>query len=195
MVGGARAKWETSIRRWVSIDSWNEFSYVSKLIQDKKEFREKAQILADIFFNKAPQTLAKRVNSLGRITNCMLKNGLSFPCTEDGSYNFLKAESREHAPASRLKGLYEAITFARHVLNVEPLQTILDSRRCLGAASTRELVVPNQSKPFTVKQLKTIHHELEHSPELWTRNMCGMLLFCVYARAGGQTRSMLIGWC
>ncbi len=115
--------------------------------------------------------------------NYTLKIGRSFPCDEDDFYNFLKAEAREQAPASRLKAYYEAITFARHVLNVEPLQEILDSRRCLGAASTRELTVPNQSLPFTVKQLLAIHHELEHSSEIWTRNMCGMLLFCVYARA------------
>ena len=178
------AKWETAIRRWVSlIDSWNDSSRISKLIQDKSEFRDKAQILVDIFFNKAPQTLAKRVNSLGRITNYMLMNGRSFPCNEDEFYNFLKSEAREHAPVSRLKAYYEAITFARHVLNVESLQDVLDSRRCLGAASSKELTVPNQSLPFTVKQLLAIHHELEHSPEVWTRNMCGMLLFCVYARA------------
>ena len=178
------AKWETSIRRWVSlIDSWNGSSRIAKLIQDKSDFRDKAQILVDIFFNKAPQTLAKRVNSLGRITNYMLMNGRSFPCDEDDFYNFVKSEARDQAPVSRLKAYYEAITFARHVLNVESLQEILDSRRCLGAASTRELTVPNQSLPFTVKQLLAIHHELEHSSEIWTRNMCGMLLFCVYARA------------
>lgn len=178
------AKWEISIRRWVAlIDSWNDTSKIASLIQGKTEFVDKAQILVDVFFNKSPQTLAKRVNSLGRITNHFLGLGKSFPCDECEFYNFLKLEASRMAPVSRLKGYYEAITFARHVLNVESLQDILDSRRCLGAASTSVIRFPNQAKPFTVKQLLQIHHELETSTDVWTKNMCGMILCCTYARA------------
>lgn len=106
-----------------------------------------------------------------------------FPCDEPVFYELLKREADRAAPVSRLKGYYEAITFARFVLNVEGLQDIIDSRRCLGAASSSNLVTPHQADPFTVKQLLQIHKELETSHDVWVKNMCGALLFCIYARS------------
>ncbi len=178
------AKWEVAVRRWVSlIDSWTGDAHICQLLRGQSDFRGKAQILVDIFFNKAPQTLLKRVNSLGRLANLLTSMGKSFPCSEQEFYDMLKYESDRAAPVSRLKGYYEAITFVRFVLNVEELQCILDSRRCLGAASSTVLSTPNQSDPFTVKQLLQIHRELETSQDVWVRNMCGALLFCTYARS------------
>lgn len=88
-----KAQWEVAIRRWVSlIDSWDGEAHIWKLLHARTDFRRKAQILAGIFFNKAPQTLAKRVNSLGRLTNLLAAQGKRFPCEENDFYELLKLE-------------------------------------------------------------------------------------------------------
>ena len=179
------AVWETSIRRWVALlENWDAYQVgVAKALQEKQNFSEKAQILVDVFYNKAPQTLMKRVNSLLKMTIVLRENNTSFPCTEDEFYRFLKLEAQTKCSASRLKAYFEAVVFVRHVLGVECLQTVVDSRRCLGAASSMSLSCPHQADPFTVKQLGILHDVLRHGTELWDRAMSGMLLFCTYGRS------------
>ena len=71
-------------------------------------FKEKAQILVDVFYNKAPQTLIKRVNSLQKFCKALQEDGVKFPCSEEQFYSYLKQESAEGAPTSRLKSVFEA---------------------------------------------------------------------------------------
>ena len=179
------ALWEIAIRRWVAVldtcEAGDNLLILS--LQCKTSFTEKAQILVDVFYNKAPQTLMKRVNSLSKLCNSLAVKGLSFPCTEDEFYQFLKSESESGAPSSRLKACFEAVVFARHVLGMDPLQTLVNSRRCLGAASRQGPTCPRQASPFTVVQLKRLHEVLREGPEMWDRAMAGMLLFCIYGRA------------
>ena len=66
---------------------------------------------------------------------------------------------------------------------MDTLQTLVNSRRCLGAASRQGPTCPRQASPFTVVQLKRLHEVLREGPELWDRAMAGMLLFCIYGRA------------
>ena len=58
--------WETGIRRWVAlVEQWHVGdSVLLQSLHNKRTFTEKAQILGDVFYNKAPQTLIKRANSL-----------------------------------------------------------------------------------------------------------------------------------
>ena len=88
------ALWETGIRRWVALlDQWTaDDSSLLQAIQGKNTFTEKAQILVDVFYNKAPQTLIKRANSLNGICSGLREVGLSFPCTEEAFYGFLKTQ-------------------------------------------------------------------------------------------------------
>jgi hypothetical protein len=125
----------------------------------------------------------KRVNSLSKLCNSLAVKGLSFPCKEDEFYQFLKSESENGDPSSRMKACFEAVVFARHVLGMDSLQTLVSSRRCLGAASQQGPTCPRQASPFTVVQLKRLHDVLREGPEMWDRAMAGMLLFCVYGRA------------
>ena len=179
------ALWETSVRRWVAlIDTWKSDGNLLVLaLQGKNSFTEKAQILVDVFYNKAPQTLAIRVNSMSKICSALQLKGLSFPCSEDCFYDVLKSEAQRGVAASSLKAYFEAVVFTRHVLGLESLQQLVDSRRCLGAASQRNLTCPRQATPFTVKQLRRFHEVLRGGPELWNRLMSGMILFCPYSRA------------
>ena len=179
------AMWETAIRRWVALsDSWTaEGILLVQALQVKESFTEKAQILVDVFFNKAPQTLMKRVNSMSKVCGQLATHGIGFPCAETEFYEFLKDEASRGAPASRLKAFYEAVVFSRHTLGVGALQELIDSRRCLGAASQTKLGCPRQASPFTVAQLRKLHTVLREGPEPWDQAMAGMLLFCVYSRS------------
>ena len=179
------AVWETAVRRWVALtDDWlPDCSALVTALHSCSTFKEKAQILVDVFYNKAPQTLMKRVNSLQKICSALKEEKIRFPCREEQFYGFLKQESARGAPASRLKSFFEALVFVRYVLGVETLQALTESRRCTGAAFSRSLSCPRQADPFTVKQLQMFHTVLRESEEIWNRVMAGMVLFCVYARA------------
>ena len=168
----------------ILLDQW-EAGEIPLLValQSKATFVERAQIMVDVFYNKAPQTLMKRVNSLLKLCGTLHGQGVVFPCTEEQFYVFLKNEAQLKAPASRLKAYYESIVFCRHVLGVEPLQQIVESRRCLGAASQTALTCPRQATPFTVEQLKKLHKTLREGDEFWDQAMCGMILFCTYGRS------------
>eukprot|EP00435_Cladocopium_sp_Y103_P010168 s4526_g2.t1 len=179
------AQWEIAIRRWVALlDTWSvEGSLLVHTIQTKPSFTEKAQILVDVFYNKAPQTLMKRVNSLTRVCGVLRELGSQFPCDEEAFYRMLKFETEKGAPASRVKAAFESVVFARHVLGVDALQALIVSRRCLGAAMHQGPVCPRQASPFSVKQLMKLHAVLTEDSELWNRAMAGMTLFCIYGRA------------
>ena len=179
------ALWETSVRRWVVlVDQWHDggFAFL-KSLHSKHTFTEKAQILVDVFYNKAPQTPAKRANSLNSLCGALRAVGSSFPCTEEEFYNFLKIEPNKQAPPSRLKAYFEAIVFARHVVGLEELQQVVVSRRCMGASSQRLQSCPRQADPFTVVQLRRLHEILRDGDEAWDKAMAGMLLFCIYGRS------------
>ena len=179
------AVWETAVRRWVALtDDWvTDCSALITALHHCSTFKEKAQILVDVFYNKAPQTLMKRVNSLQKMCSALKEEKIRFPCSEEQFYSFLKQESARGAPASRLKSFFEALVFVRYLLGVESLQALTESRRCTGAAFSRSLSCPRQADPFTVTQLKIFHTVLRESEEIWNRVMAGMVLFCVYARA------------
>ena len=179
------ALWEMAIRRWVAVlDSWKpDDNLLLVALQKQDSFTAKAQIMVDVFFNKAPQTLIKRVNSICKLCSTMAEMGTGFPCTEEEFYQFLKRESQQGAPAARLKAYFEAAVFVRHVLGIESLQKLIDSRRCLGAVSQKCMSCPRQASPFAVLQLKRFHEVLREGDELWDRAMAGMILFCTYGRS------------
>ena len=167
-----------------TLDTWKTGE--SKLLQALHEcntFKDKAQILVDVFYNKAPQTLTKRINSLQKLCLALREDGVFFPCSETQFYSFLKQEASRGAPSSRLKSYYEAVVFTRFVLGIDDLQSVVDSRRCVGAAMSKLPGCPRQADPFTVNQLCIFHNVLKESGELWNQAMAGMILFCVYARA------------
>jgi hypothetical protein len=102
------AVWETAIRRWILLlEQWEapEAPLIAA-IQNKESFVEKAQIMVDVFYNKAPQTLMKRVNSLAKLCHSLHGLGVRFPCNEEEFYLFLKGEASRKAPAWRLKAFF-----------------------------------------------------------------------------------------
>ena len=175
---------DRAIRRWVHLlEVWDGEVKIVSCLSECGSFKEKAQIIVDIFYNKAPSTLMKRCRGLARITNYFVDRGMSLPCSEDHFYSFLNVERNNNAPPSRLKGIFEALVFARHVLGVVEFQHLIDSRRCLGACGNDPFHIVKQASPLTVKQRCRLHSVLENGEEDWDRLFAGMALYCTYSRS------------
>ena len=175
---------QIAIYRWHSLlMSWHDSVDIVKALQHRTSQKEQFQIIVDIFYNKAPSTLMKRVRSLSRVTNYCLDRGISFPCTENQMYDFLCAERESGAAPSRMKSVLEACVFSRHILGVIEMDAIINSRRCSGTTASDVHRVIKQSTPLTVDQLKLLHQVLSSDEEPWNRAFAGMCLFCIYARS------------
>ena len=175
---------QIAIYRWHSLlMSWHDSVDIVKALQHRTSQKEQFQIIVDIFYNKAPSTLMKRVRSLSRVTNYCLDRGISFPCTENQMYDFLCAERESGAAPSRMKSVLEACVFSRHILGVTEMNPIISSRRCSGTTASDVNKVIKQSTPLTVDQLKLLHQVLSSDEEPWNRAFAGMCLFCIYARS------------
>ena len=178
------SEWQTAIYRWHSMLSvWLRSVQIVEQIFSREGFSAQAQVLVDIFHNRAPATIMKRCRSMSRLTNYFIDRGRTFPCDESQFYEFMCVERENGAPPSRLKGFIEAVTFCRHVLGVLEFEGITSSRRCQGVAALDVNHKIHQAEPLSVKQLEILHNVLFNSDELWNRVFAGMLLFCVYARS------------
>ena len=99
------------------------------------------------------------------------------------NFRYMNVTLNNNAPPSRLKGVFEALVFARHVLGVVEFQHLIDSRRCLGACGNDPFHIIKQASPLTVKQLCRLHTVLESGEEDWDRLFAGMALYGTYARS------------
>eukprot|EP00435_Cladocopium_sp_Y103_P018289 s5093_g4.t1 len=178
------SEWQVSIHRWHSMlcTCSPTVTIVSQMLV-LTGFTAQAQLLVDIFHNRAPSSLLKRCRSMSRMTNYFNDRGRVFPCGEDQIYEFMCVERHNGAPASRLKGYIEAMTFCRHVLGVTMFEDSTVSRRCQGVAALDVHHKVQQAEPLTVRHLEILHRVLFEDSEMWNRAFSGMLLFCVYARA------------
>ena len=176
--------WEVAIRRWHSCAmTWKGDDRIVQMLREKPDFRGQCQILVDVLHHKAPGTLLKRCNSISRLVNDLHSRNLEFPCSEAELYEHLCRQRCAGAPSSRLKALLEAIVFVRHVFGCESLELATKSRRCMGAASSKEIETVRQAPPLTVEHLGCIHAVIESDEDAWNTAFCGMVLFCVYGRA------------
>ena len=183
---------DRAIRRWVHLlEAWDGEVKIVSCLSECETFKERAQILVDIFYNKAPSTLMKRCRGLARITNYFVDRGMTFPCSEDQFYSYLNVERNNNSPPSRLKGIFEALVFSRHVLGVVEFQHLIDSRRCLGACGNDHGRIIKQAIALTVRQVAKLHSILEHGDEEWDKLFGGMALYCIYARARWADAHML----
>ena len=72
--------------------SWRDTVDIVLALQCRPTKQEQLQIVVDIFFNRAPSTLMKRVRSLAAVTNYFLDRGRSLLRTEEQMYEFFCAE-------------------------------------------------------------------------------------------------------
>ena len=176
--------WQTAIYRWhAMLSTWDRKVQITEHVFCREGFSSQAQVLVDVFHNRAPSTIMKRCRSMSRMANFFKDRGRVFPCDESQFYEFLCVERENGAPPSRLKGYVEAVTFCRHVLGVVEFEGLTPSRRCQGVAALDVDHKLQQAEPLSVKQLETLHRILFEDAEVWNQVFAGMLLFCVYARS------------
>ena len=177
------AKWETAIRRWHALVlSWDPSVAIVAAVARGADFRSQSQVLVDIFYNKAPATLLKRCASISMLTNHLLESGLVFPCDETSLYTFFNQLRDCGSPASRMKGIFEALVFCRHILGVTELDACIDSRRCFGVTYKAVGVTVKQASPLSVAHLSYLHKRHSEDEDAWNRLFIGMLLFVLYSR-------------
>ena len=178
------SEWQTAIYRWhAMLSTWDRKVQITEQVFCREGFSSQAQVLVDVFHNRAPSTIMKRCRSMSRMTNFFKDRGRVFPCDESQFYEFLCVERENGAPPSRLKGYVEAVTFCRHVLGVVEFEGLTLSRRCQGVAALDVDHKLQLAEPLSVKQLETLHRILFEDAEIWNQVFAGMLLFCVYARS------------
>ena len=88
---------------------WLRSVQIVEQIFSREGFSAQAQVLVDIFHNRAPATIMKRCRSMSRLTNYFIDRGRTFPCDESQFYEFMCVERENGAPPSRLKGFIEAV--------------------------------------------------------------------------------------
>ena len=106
-----------------------------------------------------------------------------FPCTKREYYDFLRAERRNGAPVSRLRGYNQAINFCLHVLGIQELQDVSTSKRCIGAGKSDSPAERCQASPLRVSELLTLHGILQKGTSTWSSYFAGCVLLCIYSRA------------
>ena len=84
---------------------------------------------------------------------------------------------------SRLNGYMQAVTFVRHVLQVEEVDHLTKSARCKGAATDDSVKERVQASALLVEEVKQLHSILNDDDQIWDSIFAGACLFCLYARA------------
>ena len=96
------------------------------------------QILVDNFHHKAPGTLLKRCNSIGRFVNDLHAHQLNFPCSETELHDHLCRQKGCRGPIFTFEFTYGSNCFCQACFGCESLDLAIKNRRCMGAASSKE---------------------------------------------------------
>ena len=176
---------QSSVKLWyMAIQRWKKDC---SMYIETHEFRwesEALSMLLDIFAARSPYTLRKRALAIMRICDYLEEHALDrFPISERNMYAFLCSERSAGAPASRLKGLMQAVTFCRFVLDLTDLEETVNSARCRGTTRQTNIAEKNQAAPLKVKEVQLPHEVLSKGEDIWFRLFAGAALFCLYARA------------
>ena len=172
---------QSALKRWLVVSTYFNAKTVIR-VQLDCELTElgKLTLLADVFRGRAPATLLKRVRAIEKV--CSWLGVGSFPPSEPTVYKFFSEERMHGAPPSRLKGYMEAFSFCRHVLSVDELVPVIQSKRCVGTTTADVPSVVSQASPLKVDELKLLHRTLiDGAP--WDKVFSGAILFAVYARS------------
>ena len=86
--------------------------------------------------------MLKRAASLVRITKAAEAKGLLFPLPEAELFSLLLEAKAGGAVLSQLRGIMEAITFARFVFGLPSLQELCDSRKWWGLGAAKVAMMP-----------------------------------------------------
>ena len=172
---------QNALKRWLMVCTYfNAKTLIRVHLDCALEEMAKLTVLADVFRGRAPSTLLKRVRAIEKM--CQHLGIGAFPPTEAAVYEFFTLERNLGAPPSRLRSYMEALNFCRHILNMDELANVVNSRRCLGTTSSDVPHIVAQAEPLKVEELNLLHKVLQ-SGEPWDRVFAGALLFATYSRS------------
>jgi hypothetical protein len=175
---------QRGIKLWIAVTSrWSDQSTLAVKLGEMRTEEEVFTMFAHVFSGRAPVTIRKRGAAILKVCDYLEQNALElFPMKEITFYRFLCREEAMGAPASRLKGMIQAIAFCRHVLDVVELQCVLDSKRCSGVARESCPKERKQASPLTVCELNKLHVLVDTSSDPWDAVFAGAALLCCYCR-------------
>ena len=175
---------QRGILLWTGVTSkWDDRCSLVVKVSDMRNEAEVFNMFAHVFSGRAPVTIRKRGTAILRVCNYLESNSLElFPMKEITFYRFLCHEQLQGAPASRLQGYMQAIAFCRHVLDVQELQVVLDSKRCSGVSRETCPRERKQASPLTVVELRRLHQLVDEAPDIWDAIFAGAALLCCYCR-------------
>ena len=175
---------QRALKHWlVLVMDWQDSVDFVQCVAGCDSVNSQLIMLGDVFRGKAPSTLSKRANSMKILGQQLDYIGLKFPCSEPTLYGILCELRRQGAPASRSKGILEAIAFVRYTMGVVECDPLLRGKRCWGASTSDAPLQRNQASPLLVKELEKLHNILENSADMWDKMFSGMVLFVTYSRA------------
>ena len=175
---------QRGIKLWIAVTSkWSDGNSLALKLGEMRNEGEVFTMFAHVFSGRAPVTVRKRGAAVLRVCDYLEQNDLEpFPMKELTFYRFLCHEESMGAPASRLKGLIQAVAFCRHVLDVAELQCILDSKRCSGVTMESCPKERKQASPLTVRELHKLHELVGTGADLWDSVFAGAAILCCYCR-------------
>ncbi|CAE7733742.1 unnamed protein product [Symbiodinium sp. CCMP2592] len=139
-------------------------------------------LLGDYLARKAPSTCLKRANSMLMLGKSVASEGFTMPMQEPSLYSILRDCKAGGASLSALRGIMEAITFVHFTFDISTLHASVKSKRCWGLSSAKQATLASKADPFTVEEILEMHRILYEGDDLWDRLMCGVSLYCIYAR-------------
>lgn len=175
---------QRSIKLWIGVTCrWYDDCSLMLQLNQMQDGDEQFNMFAHIFSGRAPVTIRNRGNAILKICDYLEKQRLeNFPMKELSFYRFLCSERMGGAPPSRLKGYLQAVTFCRHVFDMPELQSVIDSRRCKGAAYEDCPKERKQASPLKVSELLQLHAIVEEGTDVWDSILAGAALLCCYCR-------------
>ena len=151
------------------------------------QFKSREEIIRDVMGLKAPRTAYKRANDLLRCFQFHVdKLDCAWPWDTKSVASYLKTLEGSKGEASATLGLFQAMTFAFHVLDI-PLDTGLSSdRRMQGRA--KRLVADSgplkQAEALTVQQVIQVERKMVDSNTCdQDKFLVGGMLFTLFSRS------------
>ena len=182
---------QRSIKLWIAVTSkWDDGCNLVCRLGEMRNEAEVFDMFAQVFSGRAPVTVRKRGMAILKLCDYLEENKLErFPMKELTCYRFMRLQQSEGAPASRLQGTIQALTFCRHVLDVVELQEVLDSKRCQGVSRETCPKERKQASPLTVAELVKLHTIVDEAKDVWDAVFAGAALLCCYCR--GRFRALM----
>ena len=184
-------QWNIALSKWRTIFALtNHQGQVGSMLVDSfwaGDNKSREEIIRDVMGLKAPRTAYKRANDLLRCFQFHVgKLDCAWPWDTKSVASYLKTLEGSKGEASATLGLFQAMRFAFHVLDIPLDVGLLSDRRMQGRA--KRLVADSgplkQAEALTVQQVIQVERKMVDSSTCdQDRFLIGGLLFTLFSRS------------